>query len=137
MRLASMLALALMPVVSACGVNPLNLSSLPVSSSVAVRSEATHNWLRTAGSEPVASLGLKVPVRDALVDGEVVGLTVSGCGIRASAFTLRILEELEELQPILPIAQIVPAPRSHTRRRQSLAGLPRPLMWMFDAGPMA
>nr|WP_298929320.1 patatin-like phospholipase family protein [uncultured Erythrobacter sp.] len=98
MRIVSSFALFCLPFLSGCSVNPLNLSSLPISSSIEIRNEQTHSWLATAGPMPVASMGLKGRVRDAFADGEVVGMTVSGGGMRASAFTLGILEELEEIQ---------------------------------------
>ena len=81
-----------------CGVNPFNLSSLPGAPKVEVRNEATHAFLKTSGPGQVDSLGLNMDLRDAAADGEVVGLAVSGGGMRASAFTLGVLEGLEELQ---------------------------------------
>ncbi len=78
-----------------CGIN---LYSLPVPTSSTVHNKAAFDFLRRGGPAVVGGPDSSLVAKDPYADGNMVMLTVSGGGMRASAFTLGVLAELDALR---------------------------------------
>ena len=85
---------AMTPLLMSCG---LNLYSVPGSVSSPLYNEEAHDFLRTSGPGLVNGLGGGVATKPELADGQIVMLSVSGGGMRSSAFTLGVLTELDQV----------------------------------------
>jgi hypothetical protein len=99
---------AMTPLLMSCG---LNLYSVPGSVSSPIYNEATHDFLRTSGPGLAHSLGAGLQVKDELADGQIAMLSVSGGGMRASAFALGVLAELDREEDAGPGRAITPLER--------------------------
>lgn len=74
----------------------LGIKSVPLSMSTTVQNSAAIDFLRDAPSVS-AKLSSDLSTRDMAADGKIVGLSASGGGARATAYTLGVLAELQEL----------------------------------------
>ena len=80
------------------GCAQLGIKSVPWFTSTEVHDKEALAFLRNAPAID-ADLGKGVGTRDMFADGRLVGLSVSGGGARAAAFTLGVLTGLQELSP--------------------------------------
>lgn len=78
------------------GCAQLGVKSLPWPTSTAIYNSEAMNFLRDAPSAG-DTLGEGLKVRDMAADDRLVGLSISGGGARAAAFTLGVLAELQAL----------------------------------------
>lgn len=78
---------------TSCG---LNLYSLPFSTSTPLHNGPALKFLKGGGPEEVGGPEAALSVKDPYADGRLLVLTASGGGMRASAFTLGVLAELDE-----------------------------------------
>ena len=76
-----------------------NLYSLPFFTTTTIHNEPALRFLKDGGPATVGGAGPGLSVKDPFADGRVVALTASGGGMRATAFTLGILAELDETLP--------------------------------------
>lgn len=92
-----MLALSCGVLLSSCGIN---LYSLPFSTSTALHNGPALKFLKDGGPEEVGGPEAALTVKDPYADGRLLVLTASGGGMRASAFALGVLAELDELKEV-------------------------------------
>lgn len=72
-----------------------NLRSLPFPTSTALHNRPALEFLHEGGPTAVGGPGPGLVARDPYADGRLVVVTVSGGGMRASAFTLGVMAELD------------------------------------------
>ena len=94
MRTFGMLSLSALALLAG-GCAQLGIKSLPWPTSTAIYNSEAMDFLREAPSADRLGDGLKV--RDMAADDRLVGLSISGGGARAAAFTLGVLAELQML----------------------------------------
>lgn len=75
-----------------------NLYSLPVFTSVPLHNGPALRFLKEGGPAGIGDGGPRLVARDPYADGAVVALSVSGGGMRAGAFTLGVLAELDAIR---------------------------------------
>lgn len=75
-----------------------NLYSLPFYSSATLHNDPALEFLKKGGPEEVGGPSPTLLAKDPFADNNMVMLTVSGGGMRASAFTLGVLAELDALR---------------------------------------
>lgn len=79
------------------GCSSLGIKSVPWFTSTTVHNSAAVDFLR--GAPPVdANLGEGLKLKPMASDGRLVGMSISGGGARAAAFTLGVLAELQTLE---------------------------------------
>lgn len=93
--LAASLVVATVFILSGCSPN---FYSLPVFTTTNIHNEEALTLLSASGPETIGSAGPGLSVRDPFSDGHFVGVSASGGGMRAAAFTLGILAELDEMK---------------------------------------
>lgn len=75
-----------------------NLYSLPIFTKVDLHNEPALRFLKEGGPAAVGDAGPGLAVKDPFADARVVALTASGGGMRAAAFTLGIMAELDDMR---------------------------------------
>lgn len=90
-----LLALSCCAMLAGCG---LNLYSLPIHTSVPLHNRPALDFLKQGGPAAVGGPGPALVVKDPHADGRLLLLTASGGGMRASAFTLGVLAELDAVR---------------------------------------
>lgn len=89
------LALSCVTLLAGCG---LNLYSLPFGTSAQVHNGPAMKFLKKGGPRGIGAPGDTLTVKAPYADGRLLFLTASGGGMRASAFTLGVLAELDAIE---------------------------------------
>lgn len=74
-----------------------NLYSLPIYTTTDIHNEPAMRFLKKRGPPSLGGAGPGLAVKDPFADGRVLAITASGGGMRAAAFTLGVMAELDEI----------------------------------------
>lgn len=74
-----------------------NLYSLPIYTTTDIHNEPAMRFLKKGGPPALGGAGPGLAVKEPFADGRVLAITASGGGMRAAAFTLGVMAELDDM----------------------------------------